>query len=135
MTQSHLETARLLQEAFMNRDLDAFLSQLDDEIEWEIGAYLTGRASYRGKDGVREWWREVAELSEADHEELVPTFQRDEELPDGRLLRLGHIRIMRPQGMLKSEFGVIYAFREGRVSSVRNFMSHEEALREAGLEA
>ena len=118
----------------MRRDLGAFLALVDDDVEWEIGAFLTGRASYRGKDELREWWNEVMALSETQHEELVPTFERDEELADGRLLRLGHIRILRQKGMLESEFGVIYAFRGDRVASVRNFMSHEEALREAGLE-
>jgi len=118
----------------MSRDLDAFLALVDDDIEWEIGAFLTGRASYRGKDGIREWWEEVMALSETQHEELIPTFERDEDLADGGLLRLGHLRILRQEGNLETEFGVIYAFSGDRVASVRNFMSHEEALREAGLE-
>jgi len=134
VTGSNLEAARSLHDAFMGGDLDALLALLDEDVEWGIGAYLTGRASYRGKDGVREWWEEVRSLSEAGGETLVPTFEREEELPDGRILRLGQVRIIREQGNLESEFGALYTFGEGKITALRVHMSHAEALRAAGLE-
>jgi ketosteroid isomerase-like protein len=131
---SNLQTVRAMHEAFLARDLEGFLPQLTEDVEWRIGAYLTGKAVYSGKEGVREWWRDVEALSIVEGEELKTEYLEDHELPDGRILSLGRGTIKRAAGDLETEFAVIYAFREGKVSLMKSFTSHAEARREVGLE-
>lgn len=130
-----LETANALYDAYMDRDLETMLELLDDDVEWEVGAFITGRPSYRGKQGIREWWGRSERISESNNETVVPTFSRDEELDDGRLLRLGHVKVLRPQDPIESEFGVLYSFRDGKISRLEIHMSHAETLRAAALES
>ena len=130
-----LETTEALYEAFMSGDLDGMLALLDDDVEWEVTPFLTGQGSFRGKDEVRKWMGDAAAKAESGNETLVPTFTRDEELDDGRLLRLGHFKLLRPEDPIESEYAVIYSFRGDAISRLEVFMSHDEALREAGLES
>ena len=130
-----LENAEALYDAYMAQDLDAMLELLDDDVEWEVGAFITGQPSYRGKEGIRAWWGQTKQISESANETVVPTFSRDEELDDGRLLRLGHVKVLRPQDPIESEFGVLYSFRGKKISRLEIHMSHEATLREAGLES
>ena len=134
MESSNLQTVRALHRAFVNRDLDAFLPHLTDDVEWGIGAYLTGKALYHGKDGVRVWWRDVEALASVKGEQLTSEYLEDHELPDGRILSLGRGTIKRAEGDLETEFAVLYTFREGKVSSLESFPGHAEARRAVGLE-
>jgi ketosteroid isomerase-like protein len=130
---SGLELSRLLYEAFLARDLDAFLSHLDEEVEWSPGAFLTGTATYHGKEGVRRWWEEVETLRTERGETLLIEFDEDRELPDGRVVRFGRARIVRALGELRTEFAVVFALTDGRVSAVEGFTSHAEARERLGL--
>jgi ketosteroid isomerase-like protein len=132
---SNLDTARAIEETFARGDMEGLLSLVDEDVEWITGAWVTGTPSYHGRDGVRRWWRELEELREVQNEEVRVAFERDEELPDGRVLRLGTTTISRPQGDLVEDFGVIFSFREGKVTEMRAYMDRPLALREAGLEA
>src|SRR5215207_1994818 len=61
MSQENVETVQRLVEAWNADDLDAFLAELDAEVEWHpsIEPGLEGRATiFRGHDGARRGWRE-----------------------------------------------------------------------------
>jgi ketosteroid isomerase-like protein len=131
---SNLQTVQAMHQAFQDRDLEAFLPYLTEDVEWGIGAYLTGKAVYHGKEGVREWWRDLEALFIVEEEELRWEYLEDHELPDGRILSLGQGTIRRAAGDLETEFALLYTFREGKVSSVESFPSHAEARRELSLE-
>jgi ketosteroid isomerase-like protein len=51
-----VELAKRLWRAIQRRDLDEFLSMVDPEIEF---VSFLERDTYRGHDGLREWWSEV----------------------------------------------------------------------------
>jgi ketosteroid isomerase-like protein len=132
---SNLETARAIEEAFARGDLEGLLSHLDEDVAWLTGAWVTGTPRYQGREGVRSWWHEIEQLRELQGEQVRVDFERDEELPDGRVLRLGTTTIARRQGDLVQELGVILSFQGGRVREMRAYTDRARALAEAGLEA
>ena len=55
MSQENVDLTRRAFKAFDDRDLDALLAMLDDDVEaFPILAGLEG--GYRGHDGIRRWW-------------------------------------------------------------------------------
>ena len=55
MSQENVELTRRAFQAFEDRDLDALLALLDDNVEaFPILAGMEG--GYRGHDGIRRWW-------------------------------------------------------------------------------
>ena len=55
MSQENVELTRRAFKAFDDRDLDALLAVLDDDVEaFPILAGMEG--DYRGHDGIRRWW-------------------------------------------------------------------------------
>ncbi|MBN1530038.1 MAG: nuclear transport factor 2 family protein [Thermoleophilaceae bacterium] len=121
-------------EAWNADDLDAFLAELDSEVEWHpaIQPGLEGRATvYRGPDGAREIWRQ--DRGEA-WERLV---NRPRELRDlgESVLALGHLDLTaRRTGIeFSQEVGEVFDFRAGKIVRIRDFLTHAEALEAVGL--
>lgn len=55
MSQKNVDLTRRAFQAFDDRDLDALLAMLDDDVEaFPILAGMEG--GYRGHDGIRRWW-------------------------------------------------------------------------------
>jgi ketosteroid isomerase-like protein len=55
MSQENVEQTHRAFQAFDDRDLDALLAMLDDDVEaFPILAGMDG--SYHGHDGIRRWW-------------------------------------------------------------------------------
>src|SRR5436190_19015716 len=60
MSQENVEAVRRGYDAFNRRDLDAFLSFMDPEVEFAVRFIdMEDRPYLRGHDGMREWWRGV----------------------------------------------------------------------------
>jgi ketosteroid isomerase-like protein len=61
MVDPDVEVARRAWAALERKDIDAFLELIDPEIEFlSLIAEAEGR-TYRGHDGVRDWWDSVSE--------------------------------------------------------------------------
>jgi ketosteroid isomerase-like protein len=59
--EENVEMARRLYEALNRGDLDAFTAGISPDVEFRsLVAEAEGNV-YRGHEGVREWWRDVAE--------------------------------------------------------------------------
>lgn len=61
MSEENVETVQRAVDAWNADDLDAFLAELDADVEWypSIEPSLQGKATtYRGHDGARKGWRE-----------------------------------------------------------------------------
>jgi ketosteroid isomerase-like protein len=59
--EENVEMARRLYDAINRGDLDAFIAGIDPDVEFRsLVAEAEGKL-YRGHDGIREWWRDVAE--------------------------------------------------------------------------
>lgn len=134
MSRENVESVRRAVEAWNADDLDAFLAELDSEVEWHpaIQPGLEGRATvYRGPDGAREIWRQ--DRGEA-WERLV---NRPRELRDlgESVLALGHLDLTaRRTGIeFSQEVGEVFDFRAGKIVRIRDFLTHAEALEAVGL--
>ena len=124
MSQENLELTRRAVQAFEDRDLDALLAVLDEEVQaFPILAGMEG--GYHGHEGIRRWW---------DH--LLGTF------PDFRaevveLSDIGEstIAVMRTRGHgagsdtpVETTVWQVLRFRDGKCIRWRAYTSEREAL-------
>jgi ketosteroid isomerase-like protein len=131
MSEENVELTNRAYEAFNRRDLDAFLALVDPEVEFTT-RYLEMEAdrSYRGHEGVREWWRTLLGI--------FPDFML--EVLEVRDLGDTVIAPLRIHGH-GLESGVPFEemlwqvgeWHEGKVTWWRNCGSEAEALAAAGL--
>jgi ketosteroid isomerase-like protein len=130
MSRENVELTRRAYEAFNRRDLEAFLAFVDPEVEFTT-RYLEmeGDASYRGHDGVRDWWRtllgifpdclEVLEVRDLGDKVIAPLRIRGHGLESGV-----------PFEEMLWQVG---EWHGGKVTWWRNCGSEAEALEAAGL--
>jgi len=59
MSQAEPDRLRRAYDALMRRDLEAFLSYVDPDVELTPLAVELEGTRYRGHEGVREWWKEL----------------------------------------------------------------------------
>ena len=118
-------------DAINRGDLDALLERVDDGIHFEPLRAAT-EGSFHGHDGVRSFWRDTGESFEV--------FQLDypdvRELPDGRVLAVGSIRIRGRGSGVETEVptAVIATFRDGRMTHFNDYGDHSAARAAAGLD-
>jgi ketosteroid isomerase-like protein len=134
MSQENVEAVQRAVEAWNADDLDAFLAELDADVEWQpaIEPGLEGRATtYRGHNGARKVWTE--DRGEG-WERLTNRPQEFRDLGESVLV-LGHLDLTaRTTGIeFSQEVGEVFDFRAGKIVRVRDFLTHAEALEAAGL--
>ena len=134
MSRENVETVQRAVEAWNADDLDAFLVELDAEVEWHpaIEPGLEGKATiYRGPDGARKTWRQ--DRGEA-WERLTNRPQEFRDLGES-VLALGHMDLTaRKTGIeFSQELGEVFDFRAGKFVRLRDFLTHAEALGAVGL--
>jgi ketosteroid isomerase-like protein len=134
MSQSKSEMVKQLADAWNRDDLDAFLTPLDPDIKWHtsIEPFFEGRESvFRGHDGIREFWKiyrgEAFQRLEIRMDEFRDVGES--------LLSLGEIKTIgqASQVQLTSEIAQLWTFRDGKIVSSNDFLSHAEGLKAAGL--
>src|SRR3954453_3667188 len=63
MSQENVELHYQVLDAFNRRDLDAYLTLMDDDVEAvPRTSVLEGESCYRGHDGVRRWWNNLFDV-------------------------------------------------------------------------
>ena len=135
MSEENVETVRRALVAWNANDLDAFLAELDPEIEWHpsIEPALEGaETTYRGLDGARTSWDDYRGGA---WERLTIRIQEIRDLGESVVV-LSHIDLTaRTTGLeFTEEVGSLMTFRGGKVLCSQDFLSHAEALEAAGLE-
>jgi len=134
MSQANVEITKRGIDAFNRRDVKALADVVTPDFEWfpALPSTVEGERflGYRGREGietyfgdVRSTWEELRVLGEefCDLGDSVVLLGR----ADGRG-RGSRVEVDMP-------LGVIYDFRDGRISRVRTYLDHGEALRAAGL--
>ena len=134
MSQENVETIRRAVEAWNSDDLDAFLAELDAQVEWHpsIEPALEGReTTYRGHEGARRAWDEYRGEAWGG---LTAQIEEIRDLGDSVLV-LGHLDVTgRTTGLeFGEELGMLVIFRGGKILRSQDFLSHAEALEAAGL--
>ena len=134
MSQENVETVQRAVAAWNADDLDAFLAELDADVEWQpaIESGLEGKATtYRGHDGARRIWKQ--DRGEA-WERLTNRPQEFRDLGESVLV-LGHIDMTaRVTGIeFRQEVGEVFDLRAGKIVRIRDFLTHAEAIETVGL--
>jgi ketosteroid isomerase-like protein len=133
MSRENVEAFKRTVDAANRRDLEAFLEEVDAEVEWHpaMTALLRGETTvYRGHEGVREWWRDLEEAFPYQQAE----FPEVRDLGD-RIVALGHLRTRGRESGAVTETPAAYVvdYRNGKAILVRTFLDHQKALEAAGL--
>jgi ketosteroid isomerase-like protein len=134
MSQENVEAVRRAFEAWNADDLDAFLAELDPEVEWHPSiepALEGGETTYRGHDGARKAWEDYRGGA---WERLTVRIQEIRDLGESVLV-LGHLDLTaRTTGLeFHEEVGALGTFRGGKILRSQDFLSHVEAIEAAGL--
>jgi ketosteroid isomerase-like protein len=134
MSQENVETVRRAHVAWNTDDLDAFLAELDPEVEWHPSiepALEGGETTYRGHDGARQAWDDYRGGA---WERLTVRIQEIRDLGESVLV-LGHLDLTaRTTGIrFHEEVGSLMTFRGGKILRSEDFLSHAQALEAAGL--
>jgi ketosteroid isomerase-like protein len=118
--------------AFSRLDYDEALQELDPEVVLvPFGAAMEGK-SYRGHDGVMQWWRDEILVTWDEFQTLPERFQRVGE----RLLVTGrwHARGIESGVELDIPATWVVEVRDGKIVYWQTYTDHAHARRDIGLE-
>jgi ketosteroid isomerase-like protein len=127
-----VEIVKVLMDAVNRRDIDAVAGVTTPNFEWfpVFAARVEGDV-YRGREGIETFLGEVDET----WEEFRPMPEEYRDLGD-RVLGLGRLKTRgRGSGVpIDEPWGGVYDIRGGKISRIRTYLDHDEALRAAGPE-
>jgi ketosteroid isomerase-like protein len=129
MSQDHVEIVKRVIDAFNRRDVDAIFECVDPDLEWFPAMPVTfAGGAFRGREGIESY---VGEIRDA-WEEYRVVGEEIRDLDD-RVLALSRVEALgvRSGGRVDSAMGQIYDFRGGKISRIRTYLDHDEALRAA----
>jgi ketosteroid isomerase-like protein len=134
MSQEHVETVRRAYAAWDADDLQAFLDELHPDVEWHpsIEPATEGRATiYKGHEGARRGWEEYR--GEGAFGNLTAEIEEIRDLGESVLV-LGRFSVTGRATNIEfdSELGQVLTFRDGKIASSHDYLSHREALEAAG---
>jgi ketosteroid isomerase-like protein len=134
MSQANVEAFKRAVEANNSRDVEAFLEELDPDVEWHPGlpALLRGETTVgRGHEGARELLRDVYEALAVFHLEIADI--RD--LGDV-IVAFGRMRARgRESGAeIESPWYYVVQYKNGKATLIRTYLDRNEALEAAGLQ-
>jgi ketosteroid isomerase-like protein len=131
MSRANVEVVERATDAFNRRDVDVFDDLTTSDFEWFPAMdRLVEGGSYRGREGIEAYFEAVSGTWE--QFQLLPDEFRD--LGD-RVLWLGRVEGRgRSSGVrVDTPLGTVVDFRDGKISRLRGYLDHGEALRAAGL--
>jgi ketosteroid isomerase-like protein len=132
MSQQNVEIVRAGFAAFARGDLDAVLDRCDPDVEWAPAiAPILGVVAVRGRDALRRFFtQDIAEGLDEFRAEPVSF----EDLGDSVLVLSRYSGRGGSSGMeIEQTFWTVYMLRNGKIASMRDFGSREEALEAAGV--
>jgi ketosteroid isomerase-like protein len=131
VSEDNLELVYRVSDAFNRRDLDAFLSLADPDMEYHSRiAELEGGEPYQGHDGIRRWWNSLIAIA--------PDFNT--EIEEARAI--GDMTLCRVQQRgrvgegaipVEQKHWILAQWRSGRIVWASVFPSGDEALEAAEL--
>jgi ketosteroid isomerase-like protein len=132
MSQENVEIVKRLTDAFYRRDIDAFAKLTTPDVEWvPVFSARVERTVDRGRQGIEAFLRELSETW--DTFRPVPEEYRD---LGTRVLGLGRLEAQgRISGaLLETPWAGVFDFRMAKISSIRTYLDHAEALKAVGLQ-
>ena len=129
MSQENVEVVRGTFDAFQARDLDAFLSYMDPEVEYR-SLVLEVEGVYCGHEGIRSWWESVLAV----FPDWSPKIEDARDLGDQVLVRVRAEGQGTGSGIaVERHIWQVAEVRDGRMRSSAFFRTEQEALAAAGL--
>jgi ketosteroid isomerase-like protein len=127
VSQENVETVLRAYEAFGRHDNDAVFAVYDPEVEWNMDGYLNwpGKRSYRGVEGVREFFRDwLRDFDDFKADALDPI-----DLGDRVLITVYDRAIGKGSGVpIERRHAQVWTFRDEKVLRIEVFDSREAAL-------
>jgi ketosteroid isomerase-like protein len=125
VSEANVDVVRRMFDAFAERDLDAMLALMDEDVEFlPVTANLTtGGVPYRGHPGIARYLEDV--------ERVWPQLRINPgELRDlgESVVALGRIRARGGGMILEQPTGWVFRLRAGKILSARVYGTQEEAL-------
>jgi ketosteroid isomerase-like protein len=120
-----MDVIKAVYEAFSERDVEGVVACVDRDVEFSAvtGDHAGRTEPYRGHDGIRQYFRDVAEVW--DELRIVPSDYRQ----DGdRILVTGRVTARSPSRIVAGSTGWIWRLREGLVVYARVYPSAADAM-------
>jgi ketosteroid isomerase-like protein len=133
MSQANVEIVKRVIDAFNRRDVDAILQCVNPDLEWFPAIAVTvGGDALRGREGIESYVREISDT----WREYRVVAQDFRVTGNEQVLVLSRVeaRGAGSGGLVDEPMGQIYDLHDGKISRVRTFLDHREALQAAGLE-
>jgi len=133
VSQENVDLTKRVIDAFNRRDVEGIVECVNSDIEWFPAMSLTlGGKALRGREGIESYVREVSDT----WEEYRVVGQDFRDLGDDRVLVLSRVegRGAGSGGLVDAEMGQAYDLRDRKISRVRTYLDHGEALKAVGLE-
>jgi ketosteroid isomerase-like protein len=129
MSQEKVELARRTFQAFNDRDLDAILVDLHDDVE-AFPRLAAVEGGYRGHEGVRRWWAQLLVAFPDFQAEILEVRDLDDIIILALRLRGSGAESATP---IDAAVWQVTEFRGEKVSRWRVYTSESEALEAVGL--
>jgi ketosteroid isomerase-like protein len=123
-----MELARRAVKAFNRRDLDVLVEVTTADVEWFPAMPGSVKDGYRGRAGVETYLAEVHDTWK-DYRARSSVFSE----AAGAVLALGRAQGRgRDTGVtVDSPLGMVFDFRDGKISRVRSYLDHDQAAHAA----
>jgi ketosteroid isomerase-like protein len=130
MSQENVELTLRMTDAWDRRDVEAVIALSDPEGVWYPPfEMITEGRTYRGHAELRQYYEDLAELSEESHVD----YSEVHDLGD-QVLGLGRLWHRFASGVeLDQHVALLFIWRNGKCAEARAWLSHAEALEAAGL--
>ena len=131
MSDENVELARRAFEAFAERDVDALVELMHDDVEFlPVTANLTtGGMPYRGHAGIASYLEDVGRVWKD-----LRVFPSEFRQQGDAVVALGRIHARGGGMIIDRPTGWVWRMRDGKIVSGRVYASQDEALRDAGLD-
>jgi ketosteroid isomerase-like protein len=127
MSQENVEIVRRFEDSWSRQDLDAALECVDSEMEFDwsdsMGPF---RGTYKGHDGLAEFWTQMLEAWERFSPEMVEAIECGPE----ELITVDVVRAEgKGSGIATEARGAMHwTLRDGKIVRAKMFQTKEEAL-------
>lgn len=128
-----VDRLRRAYDGFGGRDLDAILSVMDPDIEWDATDALAHTGVYHGHDGVRDYIGTLAGVWEEFH--LLPEVFTESSGGDNVMV-LGAVkgRLAANHQEVEARFAHVLQLEGGQVTRLKVCLDRDAALKELGSE-
>jgi ketosteroid isomerase-like protein len=132
VSQEHEHLLQRFAQSWADRDLEAAMDCVDEEIEVDWSDSIGPVAgTYKGRGEVGRFWNQILEA----WEEFRPEIREVVESGPDRLITLDtvHARGMQSGIAVESHSAMVWTFRDGRILRMQMFQTKDEALEAVGI--